>query len=111
MQWTDANVEAHERNLARGTRGPEPISDINYRSECGRYRVTIADIHAAEEARTWIVWDMTGAQPIALMDGFRSSTVAKRAAEGIAASRGLRIVLRLAAIGRAVVAGVRRLTA
>jgi hypothetical protein len=111
MQWTDANVEAHERNMARGTRGPDPITDINYRSECNRYRVTVADLHTPAEARTWIVWDMTLGQPAALADGFKSSVSAMRAAEAMAESRGFRVALRLAAIGRAVWAGVRRLTA
>jgi len=46
-----------------------------------------------------------------MMRDFKDNTSAMRAAEAMAESRGFRVALRLAAIGRAVWAGVRRLTA
>ena len=102
MQWIDSHAEAPARH---------PIPEVNYRSACSRYRVTATDISVAPEVREWIVWDMTTGQPTALMHGLKSHTVAMRAADGIAANRGLRIALRLTAVGRAIVATVRRLTA
>lgn len=112
MQWIDANAESAEmRHFRDGRGGPEPILGVCYRSECGRFRVAANrhDIPATE--RVWTVWDMTGAAPMAMMRDFRSNTAAMRAAEAMAESRGFRVALRLAALGRAVWAGVRRLTA
>lgn len=112
MQWIDANAEAHEQQKQRGMRhAPEPVLGVCYRSECNRFRVAAESLAGPPELREWSLWDMTGAAPMVLMSGFKSSTVAMRAGGGVAASRGLRVVLRLAAIGRAVAAGVRRLTA
>lgn len=111
MLWVDANLEKWERSKAQGRIYPEPERGVCYASACGRWRVAVADSKAAAEDRTWTVWDMTGVAPVAMMQGFLSHTVAMRAADGMDASRGLRVALRLAAIGRAVWAGVRRLTA
>lgn len=111
MQWIDANAERVEQLRKRGAQLPEghgPALGVNFRSECGQWRVSVADLHAAEDARTWVVWDMTGVAPMLMMAGFKSSTVAFRAAEGIAESRVLRVALRLWAVGRAVAASARR---
>lgn len=112
MQWTDANEEdAQRRDAMAGYKGPRPVLGASYRSECHRYRVTANRHDVPEVDRTWTVWDMTGAAPMAMMRGCKSLAVARRAAEAVAASRALRVALRLAALGRAVWAGVRRLTA
>lgn len=114
MQWIDVNAEAHEQQMrAHGSSrgGREPILGVCYRSECHRFRVAADDLSKPAEARLWAVWDMTGAAPMMLMSGLKSHTVAMRAGAGAAASRGLRVALRLAAIGRAMLAGMRRLMA
>jgi len=111
MQWTDANIERWESERRQGRVYPEPERGVCYASSCGRWRVAASALDVPAEDRTWTVWDMTGAAPMAMMRGFNSHTVAMRAAEAMAESRGFRVALRLAAIGRAVWAGVRRLTA
>ena len=112
MQWIDANLEdAERRDQQSGYKGPRPVLGVCYRSECGRFRVAASGISGLPELCAWTVWDMTGAAPMAMMRDFRSNTAAMRAAEAMAESRGFRVALRLAAIGRAVWAGVRRLTA
>ena len=112
MQWIDANEEdAQRRDAVAGYKGPRPVLGVCYRSECGRFRVAANRVNVPEVDRVWTVWDMTGAAPMAMMRDFRSNTAAMRAAEAMAESRGFRVALRLAALGRAVWAGVRRLTA
>jgi len=111
MQWIDANEEDHADRLQRGMVGPRPVLGVCYRSECGRFRVAANRTNVPEVDRVWTVWDMTGAAPMAMMRDFKSNTAAMRAAEAMAASRVLRVALRLAAFGRAVWTGVRRLTA
>ena len=111
MQWTDANIEQWEQLRAQGRIYPEPERGVAYVSDCKRWRVTVAARNVPAEERTWTVWDLTGVSPVPMMQGFNSHTVAMRAAEAMAESRGFRVALRLAAIGRAVWAGVRRLTA
>ena len=111
MQWIDANEEdAARRDAQAGYVGPKPILGVCYRSGCGRFRVAANRHDVPEVERMWSLWDMTGATPMRLGEG-QSLTVAMRAGEAVAASRALRVGLRLAAIGRAVWAGVRRLTA
>jgi len=110
MQWIDANAEEHEQRARQGLKGPKPILGVCYRSECGRFRVAANRHDVPEVDRTWSLWDMTGPTPMRLGEG-KSLTVAMRAGEAVAVSRALRVGLRLAAIGRAVWAGVRRLTA
>lgn len=111
MQWIDANEEDHADRLQRGMVGPRPVLGVCYRSDCGRFRVAANGLSGPPELRVWTVWDMTGAEPMAMMRDFKSNAAAMRAAEAMAESRGFRVALRLAAIGRAVWAGVRRLTA
>ena len=112
MQWIDANLEdAERRDMQSGYKGPRPVLGVCYRSDCGRFRVAASGLAGPPDSRTWTVWDMTGAVPMAMMRDFRDNTSAMRAAEAMAGSRGFRVALRLAAIGRAVWAGVRRLTA
>lgn len=116
MQWIDVNEEAVLQDARRGVvAAPGRTLGVCYRSECHRFRVAADDLAKPAEEREWSLWDMTGAAPIVLMAGFKSQTVAMRAGDGVGESRGLRIVLRLAAIGRvigrAAAAGVRRLTA
>ena len=112
MQWIDANLEdAERRDMQSGYKGPRPVLGVCYRSEDGRFRVTANRHNVPEAERVWTVWDMTSAAPMAMMRDFRDNTSAMRAAEAMAASRGFRVALRLAALGRAVWAGVRRLTA
>ena len=111
MQWIDANIEAWEQHRAMGRVYPEPERGVCYASDCKRWRVAAASLNVPAEDRTWTVWDMTGVAPMAMMQGFRDNTSAMRAAEAMAESRGFRVALRLAALGRAVWAGVRRLTA
>jgi hypothetical protein len=112
MQWIDVNAEAHARDLSQGIMRVEgPILNVCFRSECRRYRVAVNDIRAAELDRTWTVWDMTGAAPMAMARGLKSLPSAQRFGDAVAESRALRVALRLGAVGRAVWAGVRRLTA
>jgi hypothetical protein len=112
MQWTDANQAEWKEYLANGEMlSPRPETGVCFESSCKRYRVAASSLHVPAAARTWTVWDMTGAAPMAMMRDFKDNTSAMRAAEAMAESRGFRVALRLAAIGRAVWAGVRRLTA
>jgi hypothetical protein len=111
MQWTDANLAQWTADRASGRVYPEPERGVCFASDCGRFRVAAAALNVPAEDRTWIVWDMTGVSPVPMMSGFHSHTVAMRAAEAMGESRGFRVALRLAAIGRAVWAGLRRLTA
>ena len=111
MQWTDANIEHWEQSRAQGRVYPEPERGVGYASGCKRWRVAASARNVPAEERRWTVWDMTGVAPMAMMQGFRDNVSAMRAAEAMAQSRGFRVALRLAAIGRAVWAGVRRLTA
>jgi len=110
MQWTDANIEQWEQLRAQGRIYPEPERGVAYVSDCKRWRVTVAATNVPAEERTWTVWEM-GAAPMPMVLGLQSHTVAMRAAEAVARSRALRVALRLASLGRAVWAGVRRLTA
>lgn len=112
MQWIDANAEDAARRDARaGYEGPRPVLGVCFRSECGKYRVASGELFGPAELRVWTVWDMTGIAPTPMIRGCKSLAVAQRAGEAVAASRVLRVGLRLAAIGRAVAASVRRLTA
>lgn len=111
MQWIDANLAQWTADRASGRVYPEPERGVCFETACKRWRVAASALDVPAEDRTWIVWDMTGVSPVPMMAGFHSHTVAIRAAEGMAESRGLRAALRLAAIGRAVWAGLRRLTA
>jgi len=112
MQWTDANIEQWEAYRANGEfLSPRPERGVCYVSDCKRWRVALNSLAAPAEERTWSVWNMAGIAPVAMMTNLKSNTVAMRAAEVMAESRVLRVTLRLAAIGRAVWAGMRRLTA
>jgi hypothetical protein len=112
MQWIDVNAEAAStRDRVQGHSGPAPILNVCFRSECHRYRLAVNDLRAPELDRTWAVWDMTGAAPLAMIRGLKSLASAQRFGDAVAESRALRVALRLGAVGRAVWAGVRRLTA
>ena len=112
MQWIDANAEdAARRDAMIGYEGPKPVLGVCYRSECRRFRIAAHRHDVPEVERVWTAWDMTGIAPTPMVLGCKSLTVAMRAGEAVAASRVLRVALRLAAIGRAVAASVRRLTA
>jgi hypothetical protein len=112
MQWIDVNAEAHERDQSRGImRADGPHLNVCFRSPCHRYRVAVNDIRVNTADQTWTVWDMTGAAPMAMVRGLKSTASAMRFGDAVAESRALRVALRLGAVGRAVWAGVRRLTA
>jgi hypothetical protein len=111
MQWIDVNAEAHQRSLDRGETGHASHLNACFRSECRRYRVAVNDLRADTVDQTWTVWDMTGAAPMAMVRGLKSCASAMRFGDAVAESRALRVALRLGAVGRAVWAGVRRLTA
>jgi hypothetical protein len=109
MQWIDVNAEAHARDQSQRVEGP--ILGVCFRSECKRYRVAVNDIRVDTADQTWTVWDMTGAAPMAMVRGLKSTASAMRFGDAVAESRALRVALRLSAVGRAAWAGVRRLTA
>jgi hypothetical protein len=112
MQWIDVNAEAHERDMSRGIlRTDEQHLGVCFRSPCHGFRLAVDDLRAAELDRTWTVWDMTGAAPMAMVRGLKSLPSAQRFGDAVAESRALRVALRLGAVGRAVWAGVRRLVA
>jgi hypothetical protein len=111
MQWIDVNAEAFARANRTGNTRSAPVLGVCFASECKRFRIAASDLHVSELDRTWTVWDMTGAAPMAMVRGLKSTASAMRFGDAVAESRALRVALRLGAVGRAVWAGARRFTA